>query len=464
MKIHVITAVAGATFSLFMVQPASAKVSAEEAAKLGSELTCSGAEKAGNKDGSIPAYSGKWQGTPPHVTFKGTGNFWPDPYADEKPLFTITAQNMEQYAERLTDGQKALFKKYPETFRMNVYPSHRDFRGPDKLCDVAKKNAVEAEVVDGGEGIKATTGGTPFPIPKSGIELFWNFNNTSWQPWTESSVQQQAVIYPNGKTAWGEVDMRCLSPRNEPTVRRSTDDSSAPYGGVNSWCFVKTLLPERNKGEVIVASDYFNYKTRPRDAYQYNPGTRRVRQLPSFGFDMPQGPGGFRTVDDDHLFNGSPERYDWKIVGKREVYIPWNSYRIHQASVKTEDLIKQKGHINTELMRFEPHRVWVLEGSLKAGFRHQYAKRVIYIEEDTWAGVMSDQYDSRGQLWRVALTNWLYAYEVQGLYYGIAAHQDLISEAYLVDRVTNERGAPVLNKADLSPDMFTPDAAARAGR
>ncbi len=107
----------------------------------------------------------------------------------------------------------------------NVYPSHRDFRSPDNLCDVAKKNAVEAEVVDGGEGIKATTGGTPFPIPKNGIELFWNFNNTSWQPWTESSVQQQAVIYPNGKTAWGEVDMQCLSPRNDPTVRRSTDDS-----------------------------------------------------------------------------------------------------------------------------------------------------------------------------------------------------------------------------------------------
>jgi hypothetical protein len=463
MKFNLEVALATAALCL-TTQAASAKVSVEEAVQLGNELTCLGAEKAANKDGSIPAYSGKWLGTPPHVKYQGTSTFWPDAYADEKPLFVITAQNLAQYADHLTEGQKALFKKYPETFKMPVYTSHRDFKFPDFVCETAKKNAVEAELANDGEGIKATTGAAPFPIPKSGLELFWNFNNTSFQPFTEQSLQQQVVVYPNGNTAWGEVDMRCMSPRSDPKTRRSTADTSKPYGGVNSWCFVRTLLPERNKGEVIVASDYFNYKTNPRDAYQYNPGTRRVRQLPSFGFDMPQGPGGFRTVDDDHLFNGSPERYEWKIAGKKEIFIPWNSYRIHQSSVKMNDLLKTKGHINTEHMRFEPHRVWVLEGTLKPGFRHQYAKRVIYVEEDTWSGVMADEYDSRGQLWRVALTNWLYAYDIQGMYYGIAAHHDLMSDAYLLDRVTNERGAPVLNKGDMTPEMFTPDAAARAGR
>lgn len=443
---------------------AHAALSPEEAAKLGNELTCMGAEKAGNADGSIPAYSGKWLGVPPHVKYEGPGTFWPDPYADEKPLYVVNAQNLAQHADKLSDGVKALFAKYPETFKLSVYPSHRDFRMPDAICEAAKKNATMAEVVDDGEGLKALTGAPAFPIPKTGLELFWNFNSTSYQPWTEQAVQQQAVVYPNGNLAWGEVDFRCLAPRNEPNVRRMTDDPSKPYGGVNSWCFVKTLLPERNKGEVIVASDYFNYKKNPRDAYQYNPGTRRVRQLPSFGYDMPQGPGGFRTVDDDHLFNGSPERYEWKIVGKREMLIPWNSYRMHQPSVTTKVLLRNKGHIDTDAMRFELHRVWVLEGSLKPGFRHQYAKRTIYIDEDTWVGVMADEYDARGQLWRVALTNWLYAYEVQGMYYGIAAHHDLTSEAYLVDRMINERGAPVLNKGNLTPDMFTPDAAARAGR
>lgn len=179
---------------------------------------------------------------------------------------------------------------------------------------------------------------------------------------------------------------------------------------------------------------------------------------------MPQGPGGFRTVDDDHLFNGSPERYDWKIAGKREIYIPWNSYRIHQSDVSTDELLKNKGHISTDKMRFEKHRVWVLEGNLKPGFRHQYAKRVIYIDEDTWAGVAADEYDSRDQLWRTVLTNWLYAYEIQGYYYGVAAHHDLISGAYLVDRMTMGRGAPKLNEGGMTPAMYSPEAAARAGR
>lgn len=465
MTINVLrTAVVAVGLSVALAHPAWAKVSADEAAKLKGDLTCIGAEKQGNADGSIPAFSGKWLGVPPQLKFPGTGHYWPDPYADEKPQFIITAQNMAQYADNLTAGQQALLKKYPETFKIPVYASHRDFRYPDWVCATAEKNATQAEMVDNGEGFIATTGAPPFPIPKTGLELFWNFNNTSLQPWTEASVQQQAVVYPDGNTAWGEVDMRCLSPRGEPNVRRSTDSDEQPYGGVNAWCFVKTLLPQRDKGSVLVAGDYFNYAKRPRDAYQYNPGTRRVRQLPSFGFDMPQGPGGFRTVDDDHLFNGSPERYDWKIAGKREIYIPWNSYRIHQSDVTTDELLKNKGHINTDRMRFEKQRVWVLEGNLKPGFRHQYAKRVIYINEDTWSGVMADEYDSRGQLWRTVLTNWLYAYEIQGYYYGVVGHHDLISGAYLVDRMTMGRGAPKLNEGGMTPAMFTPEAAARAGR
>jgi hypothetical protein len=105
------------------------------------------------------------------------------------------------------------------------------------------------------------------------------------------------------------------------------------------------------------------------------------------------------------MFNGSPERYDWKIVGKREMYIPWNAFATNQADVKIEDLIKHKGHVNTDPMRFELQRVWVLEATLKPGFRHQYAKRVFYIQEDTWGSALSDQYDGRGQLWRTVLGN-----------------------------------------------------------
>ncbi|SFP50222.1 Protein of unknown function [Geopseudomonas sagittaria] len=446
-------------------QSALAKVSPEEAARLGKDLTCSGAEKAGNADGSIPEFSGKWLGAPDHIKHEGTGKFWENPYAGEKPLFTITAQNMDQYADKLSDGLKALFKKYPDTFKMPVYTSHRDFRFPDWVCDAFKKNATTAELVDDGLGLKAVTGSHPFPIPKTGLELLWNINNTGPQPHKTELTTQDVVVYPDGNLAWGKTENKFLGVRSEPGAMRDTTDFTPPYGGIQSLTIQKTHLPLRDKGTVYATRETFNYKTLPRDVYLYNPGTRRVRQAPSFGFDMPQGAGGFRTVDEHHMFNGSPERYDWKIVGKREMYIPWNAFGTNQADVKIADLIKHKGHVNTDPMRFELQRVWVLEATLKPGFRHQYAKRVFYIQEDTWGSALSDQYDGRGQLWRTVLGNWMWAYESQTPYWGIAAHHDLISGAYLVDNIANETGAPVLEtKENWTPAMFSAEAAARWGR
>lgn len=450
--------------ALAAMQPAWAKVTPHEAEKLGNELTCLGGEKAGNKDGTIPPFSGKWLGVPSGVNYKGPGTHWPDPYANEKPLFSITAQNMDQYAARLSDGQIALLKKYPATFRIPVYPSHRDFRTPGYTCTVAKDNALKAVIAEGEEGVVSTAGAIPFPIPKSGIELLWNANNMYTSEWTNSVIFDQAVVPASGAIAWGRTDFKCLAPKNDPKVHRSTNDTDPVYGGVAAWCLVETLLPERNKGEIILSRESYDYKKNPRAAYSYNPGTRRVRQLPAFGFDMPQGVGGGRTIDDDHLFNGTPQRYSWKIVGKREMYIPWNAYRLNDPKVKYADLLKTKGHINPDQMRYELQRVWVLEGTLKEGYRHLYAKRVIYLNEDDWLPVMSDQYDGRGQLWREAMLNWFYAYEAQVYTAGVAVHHDLMSGGYLADRLLNEQAkASSLNQGELKPDMFTPDALRRLG-
>lgn len=434
-----------------------AKVSAEEAATLGKELTCIGAEKAGNKDGTIPAYSGKWLGIPAGVNTKGSAGHDPDPYASEKPLFEITAKNMEQYAERLSEGEKAMFKKYPDSFRMPVYPSHRDFRYANWICDAARQNALSAEVTEGGDGISAFAGAIPFPIPKSGLELLRNTTLPA-RAWKETATYDQAVVYPNSDIAWGRVFYRILAEPNDPG-KKPRDKTE----GVQAYANVVTLLPERNKGEIIISADYYNYKREPRQAWQYNPGTRRVRQLPAFGFDMPQGPGGFRTVDDDRLFNGSGERYNWKIVGKREVYIPYDTYRLNDPKVKYSDLLKP-GHINPAYTRYELHRVWLLEGSLKEGYRHQYAKRVMYLDEDTWHAVMSDNYDARGQLWRVGIVNYYYAYQMEAFQAGVAVFHDLASGTYMADRLISEQpNGVVLNSGDLKPDDFTPDAARRAG-
>ena len=76
---------------------AFAAVSADEAKKLGTTLTEWGAEKAGNKEGTIPAYNAATAqpARPASYDFKKDPGRRTDPY-NEKPLFTITAQNAAQ--------------------------------------------------------------------------------------------------------------------------------------------------------------------------------------------------------------------------------------------------------------------------------------------------------------------------------------------------------------------------------
>lgn len=451
-----------AACTLCVAGTAAAKVTQAEADRLGKDLTCVGAEKAANKDGSIPEFSGKWLGTPPGVQYTPhVGQHPVDPYPNDKPLFTITAQNLAQYADKLSDGQKAMFKRYPQTFRIPVYPGRRDFRYPDFVCAAAKNNAVSAESTDGGMGIKgAVIGSSPFPIPKDGDELLWN-HALPWRAATERTVREFANVLPDGTVSWGRMDNRNLSAVTDPKDAGKPLDT---YGGAMAWSLNITLLPERDKGNLSVSQEPVSFVKDKRLAWQYNPGTRRVRQLPEFGFDQPLGgSGGKMTIDSDRLFNGSPERYSWKLVGKREMYVPANAYRVHAKTVKYADLIK-KGHANPDYLRYELRRVWVLEATLKKGYRHLYGKRVLFLDEDTWHAVMSDYYDARGQLWQWAFVNYYYAFDMQAWHAGASFYHDLNSGGYVGYNLFQERDkGPVLNDFSLKPEMFSPEAARTYG-
>lgn len=250
-----------------------AKATTDEIARLGKDLNCIGAEKAGNADGTIPEWSGKWLGVPPHVEFKGTGNHPLDPYAGEKPRFEITAANMAQYADRLSDGQKALFAKYPDTFRMPVYPTHRDFRYPDAVCESTKRNAQEAELIDDGMGVHAYTNGVMFPFPKNGLELLWNIT-VPYRAYTEELISDNAYVIANGNINWGRVKSRNMGPSHKPGMIEAVGERAA------SWYLNETLLPERDRGEVNTGVEFYDYKKQPRQSWRYDPGTRRVRQSP----------------------------------------------------------------------------------------------------------------------------------------------------------------------------------------
>ncbi|MGE8321434.1 MAG: DUF1329 domain-containing protein [Comamonas sp.] len=444
--------------SLIVAVPVHAKVSASEAEQLGKELTCVGAIKAGNKEGTIPEFTGKWLGAPPGVRHNPQSGEHPvDIYADEKPLFVITAANVDKYADKLSPGQKAMFQKYPKTMQIPVYKGHRDFRYSDEVCAAIKKNATTAETVTDGLGIKTLGGAISFPFPKSGIEAYWNVMLPT-RAYTEENIADSANVLSDGSVTFGRNEIRYLAPPNNPA------EVGKPVEGVSAYTITKVQLPEREKGSVTISSDPFDYGKFKRLAWQYDPGTRRVRQLPEFGFDQPlPGTGGKMTIDSDRLINGSAERYNWKLVGKQEMFIPANAYRLHQPTIKYKDLLTP-GHANPEFLRYELRRVWVLEGTLKEGFRHIYGKRVMFADEDTGQAVAGDMYDARGQLWQHAFINMYYSYDINAWHAGTSFYHDLNAGSYLAYTLFQERPkGPILNRGGMTPSMFTPEAARNAG-
>lgn len=439
--------------SMLLAAASFASVTPDELKQLDGNLTPLGAERAASKDGQVPAWGGKWLGAPPGVQWK-RGERYPDPYANEKPVVVITAQNMAKYADQLTDGMKALFKKYPDTFKMPVYPSHRDFRYDDAIYKSIRTYAPGASMTADGNGLKDAPPIAPFPIPKNGLELMWNLRYSPSTN-TESATYDQAAVYRDSGIAWGRVRYATYTLRNAPNFD--------PKNDTRGFFRTATDLPLRDRGMLAVGYEFFDREgSDTRRAWQYNPGTRRVRQAPEFGFDQPSGAGGIRTIDDDRLFNGSGERYNWKIVGKKQIYVPYNNYKL-MSPAKYQDILG-KGHLNPDYMRYEMHRVWILEATLKEGFRHQYAKRVLYLDEDTWTALAADNYDARGQLWRTNLAATVYAYDARSLYPTTTTYHDLNSGAYLADRLTNEGPMPVLNNSpEFNATYFSPDAARGAG-
>lgn len=90
------------------------------------------------------------------------------------------------------------------------------------------------------------------------------------------------------------------------------------------------------------------------------------------------------------------DRYNWDYEGVREIYIPYNNYRIGEKGTPYSEILGMS-HLNPDLTRWELHRVHVVEATLKEGERHIYGKRRFYVDEDSWNTVLLDQYDGRRQ-------------------------------------------------------------------
>ncbi|MFT0621203.1 DUF1329 domain-containing protein [Ectopseudomonas guguanensis] len=430
-----------------------AAVSPDEAAKLGNTLTPVGAEMAGNADGSIPAWTG---GLPANAGAVDPRGFLADPFANEQPLFTITAQNVDQYKDKLTPGQLAMFKRYPESYKMPVYPTHRSASLPAAVLEATKQNAVNTNMVEGGNGLENFQTANPFPIPQNGLEVIWN-HITRYRGGSVRRLVTQATPQPNGSYS-------LVYFQDEFVFRDAlTDYDSSKSSNVLFYFKQRVTAPSRLAGNVLLVHETLDQVKEPRLAWLYNAGQRRVRRAPQVSYD---GPGtaadGLRTSDNLDMYNGAPDRYDWKLEGKKEIYIPYNAYKLDSPSLKYSDIIKA-GHINQDLTRYELHRVWHVTATLKSGERHIYAKRDFYIDEDTWQAALIDHYDGRGTLWRVAEAHAQYYYDKQVPWYTVETLYDLLSGRYLALGMKNEeKQAYDFNYKAASSD-FTPAALRQAG-
>lgn len=448
---------------------AFAKISPDEADALGKQLTPIGAERAGNSDGSIPEWTGGILTPPP-----GFGDSGPyvDPFAEDKPLFVITAQNLEQYKDNLTEGQLALFTRYPDAFFMRVFPTRRSASFPEEVYRATKEAAVSVDFCDEKEVGKRWTrcltgtvegGGYPFPIPKNGLELHWNSMLGFVGKYRNTLGDLSYAVTENGRFSKNLLDEWNVFPYWLTAPERSYYEGSDFVNrlGVAIQCISQRIIaPPRSAGQLIGGCSYL--QDLRLQAYIYIPGQRRVRKAPEIGFyDQPAaGSEGLHTADSRAIFTltGSEEWFDHKIKGKSEKFISYNSYEL--ASVSDPDTFIKAGVIDHQLVRYELHRVWEVESTLRPGFRHLTPKIFTYVDEDSWKGATGDRFDTQGRLWKVAEAYLMNYYDAKMTdNFGIVYH-DMQNGRYSTYQSWSRR-PDFFNPPDL--DHFTPQGLRRGG-
>ena len=447
MKINILSL---STLVLLQSVNSSASVSVEQANKLGVELTPVGAEMKGNKAGSIPAYTG---GLAKNLSVDPLKNV----YAGEQPLFVITASNLEKYKRNLSEGQIALFSKYPNTYKMPVYQTHRSASFSKEIHAKAKKNAIQTKLLDGGNGLANFDETIPFAVPKTGVEVIWN-HVSRYRGGSFERSKAEMPVHANGDYITVRASERFITPQYLKEGFDEKDDDNILFYYTRS---IKS--PARLTGNVFLVHETIDQVKQPRMAWMYNAGHRRVRRAPQVAYDAPaQGSEGLRTVDQVDMYNGAPDKYNWKLIGKQEVYIPYNSYKLTDPKTKYSDIV-EAGHINQDYTRYELHRVWKVEASLKEGERHIYGKRTFYIDEDSWQISLADQYDNRGQIWRVSEGHPLQFVNADTFLYISNTVYDLFSGRYVVDLMNEENNSLSFGN-EMSRKTFTTGALRRTGR
>ncbi|MGE8322921.1 MAG: DUF1329 domain-containing protein [Pseudomonas sp.] len=408
-------------------------------------LTPVGAERGASPDGRIPAWQGGLVAAQQRLGDNGTPL---DPYASERPLYQITAANYRRYQDQLSAGQVALLKRFPDSLRLPVYPTHRSVAIPAAVAASAARNALQVQLDDHGNGLRGFTGVIAFPHPTTGVEVIWN-HLTRHRNASYSLISDSVTPLKNGRFV-------LMSARQD--VARPEGLASLGESNVLYYFTYRMTAPSRLAGDAMVVHETLDQVAEPRLSWVYSASQRRVRRAPSMAYDT-AGPGtaGLRTADSRDMFNGAPDRYDWKLLGKKTLHVPYNSYRLASPELRYAGLVKP-GHIDPAPTRYELHRVWVVEATLKPGAQHIYAKRRFYVDEDTWAILETDSYDARGDLWRTSQAHSFYHPGGEVAVNAMEVTYDLKSGRYHASGLINQQRRPFDFNVRTSLSYFSPGA------
>ncbi|SCB21458.1 DUF1329 domain-containing protein [Cupriavidus alkaliphilus] len=422
-------------------------------AAMAEDLTPEGGVRAAGKDGAVPAYAGKQSPEAGWEWGKFRGDFWK--HKNEKPLYSIDASNVDKYADRLTPGQLALVKQ-KKGYRMDVYPSHRECQVPDFVAQNSKANLTGAKLDPGGEKLQtATLPGIAFPQPKTGAEAILNYiyryhgEGLEWP-------KMVTVISPRpGSNEWIDVisPQHTFFPWGKPgkTTPQDVDQLS-------SAAFFKMESPPALAGQAFVQRQYFNKAS---ETFYYFPGQRRVRRMPAYTHDAPViGMENQYLIDEANMFYGTIDRFDWKLVGKKEMIVPYNAFGMYKFKDKLRDVATPDG-VASANRRYEMHRVWVVEATLKPSARHVASKKVFYLDEDSWLALVGEDYDAQGKLWKVRESYPIPVWELGGTCDNLPfAMYDLNNGRYVMDQTTIGQGKDIrwyeqVNDPRFRADFFT---------
>ena len=424
--------------------PAQAKVDAAQAARLGQDLTPLGGERAANAAGTIPAWDGGMS-TPPASYQPGMHH--PDPYAGDAVLYTVNAQNLGQYQKVLPAGLQTLLQTHPD-FNMRVFPSHRSAAAPQYVYEATKANATKAELIAGGNGVSGAAAGTPFPLPQNGQEVIWN-HIMRFRGEQIHIVANHVAVLANGSYSLVLRDREIYFVYGR---------QGAQEGDLDNTLFhykYSVTAPSKLAGSALLVEETIDQVMAIRKAWRFNRGERRVRRLPMLAYDaLTPDTNGMSLADQTDTYNGAPDRYEWKLTGKQEMLVPYNSYAVHQKGIPYEQILKAKT-VNPDLLRYELHRVWVVEADLRTGFSHPYAKRRFYIDEDSWQILAVDLYDKGGKLIGLQESHPISYYDVPVFSSTLETIYDFKGSRYFVDGLDNNEPMYDFN-ADISPRSFSP--------